>query len=80
MSEHGLPAWPQRANKVRRYQKHLRWLKEIAATLEDDSRAHTASFAEEVEVSIRARIKELQADRKVPNSPSLTPRKSAVFN
>lgn len=66
-----LPPWPQKANHVRKLQKHLRWLEEIrdfgTALDDEDMRAGAHVLA----TSVRNKIEELRLQKS--DSAHLTP-------
>ena len=68
-----LPSWPQKANKIRRAQKHLRWLEEMCTFATEEGCGDLLDTYESAAAELRFIITQMREDRVTPNSPSYVP-------
>lgn len=74
-----LPSWPQKANKIRRAQKHLRWLDEMKTFAAENSYGDLLDTYDSAAADLRFIIAQMRDDRVTPNSPSYVPGNRARF-
>lgn len=72
----GVPQWPQKANKIRRAEKHLRWLTEMQIFAQEEGYGDLLDTYESADAELRFLIKQMRDDRKTPNSPTFIPGQS----
>ena len=69
---YGLPSWPQKANKIRRAQKHLHWLREMRATAEEEGLGDLLDTYESATAELEFYLSTLRCSKEA-NSPTFTP-------